>query len=104
MVKNILAPNARRLADEQDAQPDIRHVTLGFSDRFALGFTKLLRICADTFFAKRNGHRAIVLETVAAVPGMVMGMFTYLTRLRRKRDDEGWLRTLMEEAKTNGCT
>ena len=39
----------------------------GFSDQFALGFTKVLRFGADTFFAKRYGHRAIVLETVAAV-------------------------------------
>lgn len=70
----------------------------GLSDRFALGFTKLLRISADTFFAKRYGHRAIVLETVAAVPGMVGAMFTHLTCLRRMRDDEGWIRTLMEEA------
>ena len=27
-----------------------------FSDRFALGFTKLLRFSADTFFAKRYGR------------------------------------------------
>jgi ubiquinol oxidase len=40
----------------------------GLPDTFALGFTKLLRWGADTFFAKRYGHRAIVLETVAAVP------------------------------------
>jgi len=32
--------------------------------------TKFLRLFADTFFAKRYGHRAVVLETVAAVPGM----------------------------------
>ena len=39
-----------------------------------------------------------MLETVAAVPGMVGAMFTHLTCLRRMRDDEGWIRTLMEEA------
>ena len=98
MVNTILAPNERALAEEHDAQPVIHHVPQGFSDRFALGFTKLLRFSADTFFAKRYGHRAIVLETVAAVPGMVGGMFTHLTCLRRMRDDEGWIRTLMEEA------
>jgi ubiquinol oxidase len=43
----------------------------GVSDRIACGFTKALRFCADTFFAKRYGHRAIMLDTVAAVPGMV---------------------------------
>ena len=98
MVNKILAPDERGLAEEHDAQPKIHHVPQGFSDRFALSFTKLLRFSADTFFAKRYGHRAIVLETVAAVPGMVGGMFTHLTCLRRMKDDEGWIRTLMEEA------
>jgi len=74
------------------------HRPLDLSDRFALGFTKLLRFCADTFFAKRYGHRAIVLETVAAVPGMVGATITHLKCLRRMCDDKGWIRTLMEEA------
>jgi len=76
----------------------MHHKPETFSDRFALGFTKLLRFCADTFFAKRYGHRAIVLETVAAVPGMVGATITHLTCLRRMCDDKGWIRTLMEEA------
>ncbi len=98
MTNSILAPDSRALAEEREAQPAVHHQPYGFSDRFALGFTKLLRFSADTFFAKRYGHRAIVLETVAAVPGMVGAMFTHLTCLRRMRDDEGWIRTLMEEA------
>jgi ubiquinol oxidase len=68
------------------------------SDRFALACTKTLRFLADTFFAKRYGHRAIVLETVAAVPGMVGATITHLKCLRRMCDDKGWIRTLMEEA------
>ena len=67
-------------------------------DHIALGFTKTLRLCADTFFAKRYGHRAIVLETVAAVPGMVGATINHLKCLRRMCDDRGWIRTLMEEA------
>src|SRR6186997_873580 len=70
----------------------------GVSDQIAYGFTKMLRFCADTFFAKRYGHRAIVLETVAAVPGMVGATITHLQSLRRMADDHGWIRTLMEEA------
>ncbi len=58
----------------------------------------MLRFFADTFFAKRYGHRAIVLETIAAVPGMVGAMATHLHCLRRMVDDEGWIRTLMDEA------
>ena len=68
------------------------------SDRVALGFVKFLRFLADTFFAKRYGHRAIVLETVAAVPGMVGATLNHLKSLRRMRDDRGWIRTLLDEA------
>jgi ubiquinol oxidase len=98
MVNKILAPDARALDEERAAEPVIHHEPKGFSDRFALGFTKLLRVCADTFFAKKYGHRAIVLETVAAVPGMVGATLQHLRCLREMRDDEGWIRTLMEEA------
>ena len=77
---------------------DVHHKASGLSDRLAYGFTKALRFCADTFFAKRYGHRAIVLETVAAVPGMVGATLTHLRCLRNMCDDRGWIRTLMEEA------
>jgi ubiquinol oxidase len=76
----------------------VHHKATGLSDRFALGFTKALRFCADTFFARRYGHRAVVLETVAAVPGMVGATLTHLRCLRRMCDDNGWIRTLLEEA------
>ena len=76
----------------------VHHKVSGVSDGIAFGFTKSLRLIADTFFAKRYGHRAIVLETVAAVPGMVGATLTHLKCLRRMCDDNGWIRTLMEEA------
>lgn len=68
------------------------------ADRFAYAFVRFLRFFADLFFAKRYGHRAIVLETVAAVPGMVGATLTHLRSLRRMQDDHGWIRTLMDEA------
>lgn len=76
----------------------IHHRPKGAPDRIAIGFTKVLRWSADTFFAKRYGHRAVVLETVAAVPGMVGATINHLTCLRRMCDDRGWIRTLMDEA------
>jgi ubiquinol oxidase len=85
-------------AGEKSSEGYVHHIPSGFSDHFALGFTKVLRWGADTFFAKRYGHRAIVLETVAAVPGMVGATIQHLNSLRRMRDDDGWIRTLMEEA------
>lgn len=74
------------------------HQPENLSDRFALAVVKMLRISADTFFAKRYGHRAIVLETVAAVPGMVAGALQHLRSLRLMTDDHGWIHTLLDEA------
>ena len=68
------------------------------SDRIAFRFVKLLRFIADKFFAKRYGHRAVILETVAAVPGMVGGLLIHLKCLRRMKQDEGWIRALLDEA------
>lgn len=69
-----------------------------FGDRLALGLVTLLRFFADVLFARRYGHRAIVLETVAAVPGMVGGTLQHLRALRRMDSDRGWIRTLLDEA------
>ena len=77
---------------------DIHHKPENLSDRIALAFTKLLRFIADTFFKKKYGHRAVVLETVAAVPGMVGGMLIHLKSLRRIKEDKGWIKTLLDEA------
>jgi ubiquinol oxidase len=74
------------------------HPAHGVRDRVAYGFVKALRFFADTFFAKRYGHRAVVLETVAAVPGMVGATMNHLKCLRRMQDDRGWIKTLMDEA------
>ena len=69
------------------------------SDRIAYGLTMSFRWFADTFFAKRYGHRAVVLETVAGVPGMVAGMWNHLRSLRKMQPDErGWIKTLLDEA------
>lgn len=71
----------------------------GISDRIAWLFTKAMRFFADTFFQKRYGHRAVVLETVAGVPGMVAGMWTHLTSLRKMQTGYGpKIRTLLSEA------
>ena len=72
---------------------------VNFSDKVAYKITMFLRWLADTFFKKRYGHRAVVLETVAGVPGMVAGMWNHLRSLRKmKPDDRGWIKTLLAEA------
>jgi len=87
-----------RTAQSTPLALDSHHDIRDWSDRTAFAITRGLRFLADTFFAKRYGNRAIVLETVAAVPGMVGAALIHLHCLRWMRDDEGWIRTLMDEA------
>ena len=70
-----------------------------FSDFFALSMTKFFRLVADTFFSKRYGHRAVVLETIAGVPGMVAGMLIHLRSLRSMQTGYGeQIREMLAEA------
>ena len=74
------------------------------SDFFARSQTAFFRFFADTFFAKRYGHRAVVLETIAGVPGMVAGMWIHLKSLRSMKTGYGPLiRELLAEAATSVC-
>ena len=69
------------------------------SDIFALSMTKFFRFIADTFFAKRYGHRAVVLETVAGVPGMVAGVWMHFKSLRKMKVGYGeQIREMLAEA------
>ncbi|MEL7446117.1 MAG: alternative oxidase [Pseudomonadota bacterium] len=86
----------RQVNHDADLTAHVAPVTI--SDKIAFSFVKLLRFFADSLFSRRYGHRAVVLETVAAVPGMVGGLWQHLTALRKLRDDEGWIRTLLDEA------
>jgi ubiquinol oxidase len=80
------------------ASPQPHHTPQSASDHFAQGLVKFMRLFADAFFATRYGHRAVVLETVAAVPGMVGGALQHLRALRRMESDRGWIRVLLDEA------
>jgi ubiquinol oxidase len=57
-----------------------------------------MRWPTDIFFQRRYGCRAMMLETVAAVPGMVAGAALHLRSLRRFEHSGGWVRALLEEA------
>ena len=66
---------------------------------FAKTQTKFFRFLADRFFAERYGHRAVVLETIAGVPGMVAGMWIHLKSLRQMKTGYGpMIRELLAEA------
>jgi len=59
-----------------------------------------LRAPRDLIFRNRLEHHLLLGETIAAVPGMVGGALLHFSCLRRIRDDEGWIQTMLEEAKT----
>lgn len=67
------------------------------SDCFARALTKGLRFTANRFVARPYGHRVVVLETVATVPGMVGATLQQLKCLRRMSDDQDWIVTLLDE-------
>ncbi|KAG5524464.1 hypothetical protein RHGRI_031206 [Rhododendron griersonianum] len=74
------------------------HVPVTFLDKVAFWTVKSLRYPTDLFFQSRYGCRAMMLETVAAVPGMVGGMLLHCKSLRRFEHSGGWIKTLLEEA------
>eukprot|EP00960_Hanusia_phi_P053219 761919-Hanusia_phi.AAC.3 len=76
------------------------------ADTLALSAVKAARWTFDTLSGYKIGNvterkvinRAIFLETVAGVPGMVGGMLRHLRSLRTMNRDHGWIHTLLEEA------
>ncbi|KAF8024366.1 hypothetical protein BT93_F1527 [Corymbia citriodora subsp. variegata] len=74
------------------------HAPLTFLDKLAFWTVKALRYPTDIFFQRRYGCRAMMLETVAAVPGMVGGLLLHCKSLRRFEHSGGWIKALLEEA------
>ena len=79
--------------------PLIKKSSARISDIFAYSMTKFFRLIADSFFLKRYGHRAVVLETVAGVPGMVAGVWMHFKSLRKMKAGYGeQIREMLSEA------
>jgi ubiquinol oxidase len=79
-------------------EEEYRYTPRSFRDKVAKSIVHFSAECADFLFRERYGHRAIVLETIASVPGMIGGFFQHLKSLRFIRDDRGWIRALLDEA------
>lgn len=97
----MMVPNIGKIEVNEMPMPpslDRHYEPRNFPDRIAYAFVVFLRFFADTFFARRYGHRAVVLETVAAVPGMVGGALQHLHSLRLIEADYGRIRLLLDEA------
>ena len=75
-------------------------------DRLALGAVKATRLMFDTATGWNRGdmstdkilNRAIFLETVAAIPGMVAAIIRHFSSLRNMKRDGGMLNMFLEEA------
>ncbi|MFS7928463.1 putative ubiquinol oxidase (non-electrogenic) [Helianthus anomalus] len=65
-----------------------------FVTRNLVAFAQIL----VAFAQKKHIHHAVLLETVAAVPGMVGGMLLHTKSLRRFEQSGGWIKALLEEA------
>lgn len=68
------------------------------SDKFAKAACDLFGHWADLFFQKRFGHRAVVLETVAAVPGTVAAFHHQLESYRTVNPSKPLIRVFQDEA------
>ncbi|CAO0796199.1 unnamed protein product [Mucor circinelloides] len=67
-------------------------------DKAALYLVKALRTLPDTYFGSNHYMRSVMLETVAAVPGMVGAMLRHMKSLRSLKADNGWISHLLHEA------
>ncbi|KAH9608370.1 hypothetical protein KSS87_009013 [Heliosperma pusillum] len=87
-------------AYQADLSIDLKkhHEPKNLLDKLAYWTVKSLRLPTDIFFQRRYGCRAMMLETVAAVPGMVGGMLLHCKSLRTFEHSGGWIRALLEEA------
>lgn len=68
------------------------------SEKVAHFVVKTLRTIADVYFAGNYVRRAVVLETVAAIPGIVGGLFRHLYSLRNLEDNGEIIKKLVAEA------
>ncbi|KAJ2762025.1 inducible alternative oxidase 2 [Coemansia sp. BCRC 34490] len=68
------------------------------SDKFALWAVKSARKPTDIFFRNKYLHRSVMLEVVAAVPGMVGAVIRHIKSLQGMRHDGGWIGHLLHEA------
>ncbi|XP_057477437.1 ubiquinol oxidase 2, mitochondrial-like [Actinidia eriantha] len=83
-----------------DTSIDVKkhHEPVNFMDKFAYWTVQTLKYPTYMFFQRRHMCHAMLLETVAAVPGMVGGMLLHCKSLRRFEHSGGWIKALLEEA------
>jgi hypothetical protein len=92
---------------EEELNVKLTHVPpQDWKDKAALGAVKLVRFGFDTATGWNRGeitqdkilNRAIFLETIAAIPGMVAAIIRHFRSLRNMARDGGMLNMFLEEA------
>ncbi|KAJ2762712.1 inducible alternative oxidase 2 [Coemansia sp. BCRC 34490] len=68
------------------------------ADAIAYYAVKSARKPTDIFFRNKYLHRSVMLEVVAAVPGMVGALIRHIKSLQGMRHDGGWIGHLLHEA------
>ncbi len=110
--KVMLNPKSYRMAHAVYKMEDIEkikyyhHTPENTSDKVALkairfirgAFDKVSCYNPDKMNEKHWLNRAIFLESVAGVPGMIGGMTRHLKSLRSMESDHGWIHHLLQEA------
>ncbi|CAH1427511.1 unnamed protein product [Lactuca virosa] len=87
-------------AYQADTSIDVtkHHKPVTWNDKIAFWIVQALKYPTHFYFQKKHIHHAVLLETVAAVPGMVGGMLLHTKSLRRFEQSGGWIKALLEEA------
>ncbi|KAI8145221.1 alternative oxidase-domain-containing protein [Fennellomyces sp. T-0311] len=90
---------SRPVLENMEIGVDMHFQPQDWSDRFAYRLVRTLRLLPDTYFRGDHYMRVVMLETIAAVPGMVGGMLRHLSALRKLQDNQGaWIIHLLHEA------
>lgn len=76
----------------------LHYKPLNLGDHIAERLVGFLRPLTHLMFKDKYNHHALVLETVAALPGMIGGAFRHMRSLRTMRRDFAWIHNLWEEA------
>lgn len=84
--------------ENMDYQSGKHFVPKNISDSISLNLVKFFRTFADMYFQNRYIDRAVLVETVAAIPGLVGGLFRHLYSLRSLEDNGEAIQKLMREA------
>jgi len=76
-------------------QPHFEPKTIG--DKLSWKLVSFLRKVTDSYFQNQFVHRACMLETIAAVPGIVCGVIHHFRSLRKLKECL-WIKSVMDEA------